>query len=82
MQPLKRVRDPIQEPKNISNWCTKTVKGGFYLSDKPDGIVSNSFAFDLQSDSNIFFSIEPFKTTLHTSIFINNNSKYITEIDF
>lgn len=66
-QAVSKLNESVQEPKNFKKWKTRTTKGSFYYNDKLEGIVSNSFALDLQSDANIFFSIEPYKTQLHSS---------------
>jgi hypothetical protein len=67
MKPFNKIAESIQEPKNLKKWKTKTIKGGFYYNPKSDSIVSNYFVLDLLSSSTIFFSIEAYKTPLHSS---------------
>ena len=50
--------------------CFNFATGGFYVNE--EAIVSNSFALDLQSDSNIMFAIEAYQTPIHSSIFTKN----------
>jgi hypothetical protein len=51
------------------NYILSFFKGGFYYNESIDAIVSNSFALDLQSESNIVFSIETYETPIHSSNF-------------
>jgi hypothetical protein len=67
MKPFNKIAESIQEPKNLKKWKTKTIKGGFYFSPKSESIASNYFVLDLLSTSTIFFSIEAYKTPLHSS---------------
>lgn len=60
------------EPKNFKKWSTKTLKGGFYYNEAINGIISNSYAFDLHSDANIYFTIETYKTPLHSDTDVLN----------
>jgi hypothetical protein len=50
---------------------TKSIKGGFYLNESLEILQSNSYALDLRSESTIFFTIEPYKTHLHSSTIIS-----------
>ncbi len=68
-QPIGKIVETFREPKNLKKWTSKSIKGGFYFNEKLGSIVSNSFALDLKSDSTVFFAIEPFKTSLHSSNF-------------
>ena len=54
---------------------TKTIKGGFYYNDFLNGIVSNSFAIDLERETTIFLTIEAFLTSLH-----ENNALYDMDV--
>jgi hypothetical protein len=57
-----------EEPKNFKRWAKKSIKGGFYFNHKLDGIVSNSYALEMHSNSPVYFTIETYKTPLHSSI--------------
>jgi len=65
---LSSIRDDFSEPRNLRRWETKTIKGGFYFNEALNGIVSNSFALDLDRESSVFISIESFTTDLHEGI--------------
>lgn len=54
-------------PKNYKKWFSKSTKGGFYFNQNINGIIANSFALDLKHKSTLFFTIEEFKTKLHSS---------------
>ncbi|CAF0786566.1 unnamed protein product [Brachionus calyciflorus] len=70
--PASEARETLKYPKNFKKWFHKSIKGGFYFNEISNGIIANSFALDLQNESSLFFSIETFKTPLHTNYEIVN----------
>ncbi|RNA11121.1 EF-hand calcium-binding domain-containing 7-like isoform X5 [Brachionus plicatilis] len=59
-------------PKNYKKWFSKSTKGGFYFNQNINGIIANSFALDLKHKSTLFFTIEEFKTKLHSIYELEN----------
>jgi hypothetical protein len=55
------------EPKSFKKWIRKSMRGGFYLNTKQEGLVSNSYALELHTSSSVYFTIETYKTPLSTS---------------
>ncbi len=64
---IEKLTDDFTEPRNLRRWLTKTIKGGFYFNESLNGIISNSYAIDLEKDTSIYLSIETFTTDLHTN---------------
>lgn len=65
LQAPAKIQDVYQQPSNLKKWLTGTIKGAFYLNDKSDHIISNSYVLELREDSKVFFEIEPYVTEMH-----------------
>ena len=67
-QAIAKIMETMQEPKNIKKLNTRSFKGGFYHNENLNIIESNSYVLDLDEETNVFFTIEPYGTELHTSM--------------
>ena len=75
---INSIVDNLVVPKNLRKWQSKTTNGAFYFNESLNGIVSNSFAIDLERDTVIYLTIEPYTTNLHESK--NSNFSSILKI--
>ena len=68
---FERIHKPdmniFNRPKDLKKWITKSTKGAFFFNKVLNGIVSNSFAIDVNVETSFYITIEAYKTNLHQS---------------
>jgi hypothetical protein len=64
----------IKEPKNLKKWSSRQMKGSFFINTKMNGIIANSYTLDLNATTNLFISIEAYKTTHHTTTSVDTQN--------